>query len=297
MAAAAALQAINDGRLECDPVKGLVPINYNVSDEEGFFGNSGSSPFELAQEQGADYYIFLDFCPKAAVIERLVETGNTVTILDHHKTAKEDAASLSGLPGLDLTFDMTKSGAVMAWDFFHGSNEIPELAKYVQDRDLWQWKMNQTREVMAWLSAVAEQNRPETYLSAISIAEVDMEGVTLVGKMLTAEMDSQIARMASGFRYVEFEEFGRGIIVNAGCYQSEVCQYLYDRHPVAFVIAYHSTRGGDVALSIRSKAGAPQSIDVTTLAKTFGGGGHAHAAGGVASLDEWYEVLSGSEHQ
>jgi oligoribonuclease NrnB/cAMP/cGMP phosphodiesterase (DHH superfamily) len=295
MAAAAALSAIQGGNLQCDPDKGLIPINYNVSTPEEFFSDKEDSPYYLAADQGAEEIIFVDFCPKAATVQQLLAYGIKVVILDHHKSAKEDAEKLEGLEGLDLNFDMNKSGAMMAWDYFRG--EAPKLVHHVQDRDLWQWKLDYTREIMAWLGAWAETNDPQSYLDAILKFEFTENEIIEVGSMLTAQMDSAVQKMASAFRYAEIPGHGRGIVVNAGVYQSEVCEYLYNRHEVPFVVAYAGTRGGQFSLSFRSKQGAAHSLDVTKIAAEFGGGGHANAAGGVAELEVWTEILQGSEHQ
>jgi hypothetical protein len=295
MAAAAALQAIQDGKLDCDPVDGLIPINYNVSTPEEFFSDKKDSPYSLASAQGAEEFIFVDFCPKAGTVTQLIEFGHKVVILDHHKSAMKDAEQLEGLEGLTLSFDMTKSGAMMAWEYFHGS--APTLAHHVQDRDLWSWKMNFTKEIMAWLGCFAETNNPQSYLDAILKFEFESDEAVSCGQMLVQQMNSAVEKLASSFRYANILGYGRGIVVNAGVYQSEVGEYLYDKYEVPFVVSYGATRGGQVSLSFRSKQGAAHSIDVIPLAAEFGGGGHANAAGGVAELEVWTEILQGSEHQ
>lgn len=301
MAAAAALEAIREGRLDCDEKEGLIPIGYNQADWDGFFAEDPKAPYNRAVEQGADQIIFVDFCPKPEVVQDLLSVEIKVVILDHHKTARDDAKQLEGMKGLDLNFDMTKSGARLAWEYFrkggprHGS--VPELALHVEDRDLWTWAMPSTREVIAWLSATCNTNDPNSYLQAVTNFRNSPDRSKDIGEYLCVEMDTQIKKMASSFRYLEIQGYGSGIVVNASCYQSEVCQYLYDRHAVPFVIAYHATRGGEMALSMRSKQGAAHSIDVSQMAKMFEGGGHVNAAGGVCELERWVDFLHGSSHQ
>ncbi len=299
MAAAAALEAIREGRLDCDREKGLIPIGYNQADKEKFFEDGG--PFQKGIDVGAERFFFLDFCPKPDVVNTLLAEGIDVVILDHHKTARDDAAELRGLEGLDLNFDMTKSGARLAWEYFRKGTDaegsVPNLALHVEDRDLWTWAMPKTREVIAWMSASAETNNPDSYSDAIFKFDLYPKDCTKAGEYLCKEMDTQIKKMASSFRHLEIQGYGSGIVVNASCYQSEVCQYLYDRHAVPFVIAYHATRGGEIALSMRSKQGATHSADVSQMAKMFEGGGHVNAAGGVCELERWVDYLHGSSHQ
>lgn len=301
MAAAAAVEAIRDGRLDCDEETGLIPIAYKDATRETFFLEDGKSPFSKAQFYGAQRYIFVDFCPKAQVVEDLIDMGYEVVILDHHKTAQEDVRFLEKLTGLDLNFDMSKSGARMAWEYFRKGSwdegTVPRLVLHVEDRDLWNWEIEGTREAIAWLSAEAVTNSPQSYLDAVHAFAVGPEVCIKAGAYICKEMDAQIKKIAAGFRYLSFEGFGRGIVVNASCYQSEVCQYLYDRHDVPFVIAYHLNQRNEVALSFRSKEGAAHSIDVSSLARNFGGGGHKHASGGVSPLDCWIDNLVASEPQ
>jgi oligoribonuclease NrnB/cAMP/cGMP phosphodiesterase (DHH superfamily) len=301
MAAAAALEAIREGRLDCDEKEGLIPIGYNQSDWDGFFAEDPKAPYQLALAQNVEQIIFVDFCPKPVVVQDLLSVEIKVVILDHHKTARDDAKQLEGMKGLDLIFDMTKSGARLAWEYFRKGVEnpsgIPNLALHVEDRDLWTWAMPRTREVIAWMSASAETNDPASYLLAIYDFSLFPEECIKAGSFLCKEMDTQIKKMASSYRYLEVQGYGGGIVVNASCYQSEVCQYLYDRHEVPFVIAYNATRGGEVALSMRSKQGAAHSVDVSQMAKMFEGGGHVNAAGGVCELERWVDFLHGSSHQ
>lgn len=38
-------------------------------------------------------------------------------------------------------FDMDKSGAALAWEFFFPGKEAPRLIKFVEDQDLWRWEV------------------------------------------------------------------------------------------------------------------------------------------------------------
>ena len=49
---------------------------------------------------------------------------------------------------------MTRSGAGMAWDFFHPMIPRPLFIDYIEDRDLWQWKLPYSREFSAGLKMI-----------------------------------------------------------------------------------------------------------------------------------------------
>lgn len=80
--------------------------------------------------------------------EKLLEmqsNAKSITLLDHHKTAKEK------LSDLDFChFDLSHSGAILSWYYCNGINsEPPMLLKYIEDQDLWKWQMPFAKEVVA----------------------------------------------------------------------------------------------------------------------------------------------------
>ena len=51
--------------------------------------------------------------------------------------------------GLDETF--TNSGVVLAWKYFHPKKSVPKLLQYVEDIDLWRFKLPFSMEIDAFL--------------------------------------------------------------------------------------------------------------------------------------------------
>jgi len=91
-------------------------------------------------EDGAEIYV-LDFSyPRQQLID-LAKRSTLVTVLDHHATAEKDLAGLEMelRSKMDnphkIHFDMTKSGAVLAWEHFFPDVPVPEILAYIQDRD------------------------------------------------------------------------------------------------------------------------------------------------------------------
>ena len=73
--------------------------------------------------------------------------AESLLVLDHHITAQE---ALAGLPY--AYFDLTKSGAVLGWEWAHGQ-PAPWLLQYIQDKDLWTWALPGSREINAALAS------------------------------------------------------------------------------------------------------------------------------------------------
>ena len=75
----------------------------------------GTPPPDVA---GRVVYL-LDFSYPRPIMEQILTTARRTVVLDHHKTAME---ALDGLhqpeTGMDVWFDMNKSGARLTWEWF-----------------------------------------------------------------------------------------------------------------------------------------------------------------------------------
>jgi hypothetical protein len=221
----------------------------------------------LPDPGGAERVYLLDFSAPRAVLDALAGR-HEVRLLDHHKTAAE---ALGDAPY--ATFDMHKSGAVLAWEHFHPAAAVPRLLAYVQDRDLWRFVLPHSREVSAALSSYPMQFEEWQALAERLDAEpqtIVAEGAAILRYLVqqTATVCDEAMWRAVGGHLVP--------VVNATNLASEVGEELLRRHPDApFVASYYDTAQGYRKWSLRSRPG----VDVSAIAQRFGGGGHAQAAG------------------
>lgn len=211
--------------------------------------------------EGATVYI-LDFCYSRPVILNLRERFAELTVIDHHQTAQE------ALEGLDYAiFDNSKSGAVLAWEFFNKGRPLPELLRYVMDTDLWLHRLPRSREVFAALSAYRMDF--ETW-NDLDIARLAEEG----GPILRYQRQ-QVALVCDQARF-ETLAGHRVPVVNAAVFGSEVGAELLKRHPdVPFAAIYFDRGDGIRQWSLRSR----EDFDVSRVAQQFQNGGHRQAAG------------------
>lgn len=102
-------------------------------------------PPQVTLDKNSEVYI-IDFSYTKEILDDVNSKVGKLMVIDHHKTAKE------ALEGVEYAvFDMDKSGAVLAWEYFHNSPP-PELLQYIQDRDLWKWKLENTKHMLNALS-------------------------------------------------------------------------------------------------------------------------------------------------
>jgi hypothetical protein len=211
--------------------------------------------------EGSEVYI-LDFAYSRAEIETLRKRASSLRVIDHHRTAEED------LRGLDYAiFDNEKSGAVMSWEFFHPGEPVPEILRYVMDRDLWLHQLPRSREVFAGLSS---------YPMDFDVwSALDVEKLAEEGTILLRYQKELVSLLCASTRMESLA--GRLVpVVNAPLLGSEVGEELLKRYPEAPFVAVYFDRGdGKRQWSLRSR----EDFDVSEVAGLFQNGGHRQASG------------------
>lgn len=217
----------------------------------------------------------LDFAYPRHVMMALVMETNLV-VLDHHKTAQADLLNLG--PGSDrVKFDMDRSGAGMTWDFFYGSQPRPWLIDYVEDRDLWRYKLSNSREVNAWIGQLAFDF--DVWDATFDQFETANHPHIVDGGVAIIQKIEQYCRETSkNALAVKFDGYTVPMVNAPQVDISELLRYLLIEGPVfkpAFALGWSQWGDGKFHYSLRSDG----DMDVSVLAKKYGGGGHKNAAG------------------
>lgn len=227
-------------------------------------------PLPYEECRGARVFM-LDFCPDTVEdLRRLLDASSELLVLDHHKTAEATLAACQ-LPGkagrFKSVWDGSKSGARLAWEWFFPGEPAPWLVEYAEDRDLWAWKLPLSREVSAGL-----QSYPMTFEQWDSFDRWNFRLLATDGAAILRYQAQLIDRICKNAR--EKDIGGHKILaVNNGTLISEVAGKLAEGRP--FGACWFEAEGKTV-WSLRS---AKDGIDVSEVAKSFGGGGHRNAAG------------------
>ncbi|MDF2143210.1 phosphohydrolase [Paenirhodobacter sp. CAU 1674] len=243
---------------------------------------------------GADV-IIVDFSYKRPVIDAMAEQARSILILDHHKTAEGDLSHLLEPPIQDhpsfnyadllahieadpvenvfAIFDMTRSGAQLAWDYFN-EGARPLLVEYVADRDLWWWSMEDSREINAVIGSHDLNWDAWDDLAARMQADEDIWRMTEEGAAILRAHDKLVEQVADSFRYMIIG--GHRVPVANAPYAlaSDTAGKLAEGNP--FAATYFDGPKGR-AFSLRSRG--DDGLDVAQIAAKFGGGGHRNAAG------------------
>ncbi len=226
--------------------------------------------------EGRDVYL-LDFSYKRMELIKLCDAAKSVTIIDHHVTAQND---LSGLDkeydNLNIVFDMEKSGAVLAWEYFHAVTP-PKLLYYIQDRDLWRFEFKDTNDIYAAL-----MSRPHDFLhwSRLVGSEEKLSLFVKEGKAINRYRSRMIEAYKKRSVISNIAGYKVPVVNCPGAIASDLLGSLAKGRPFA---AGYQDVGTKRNWSLRS---TDDGEDVSRIAEKLGGGGHRNAAGFSVSLDK-----------
>ena len=235
--------------------------------------NPGEGPPDIPE--GVSLYT-VDIAYPPGILNHLAEKCTKVVVLDHHATAQEWYEEYTPPDNVELNIDMNRSGAVIAWEYFHREKKIPELLKYIQDRDLWNWEMTDSEAILLAVDAY-----PYTFGNLDRLVD-DIPRLKTEGQAILKYRNQMLDLQLQSWHYVRFRLDDKEYIVPAvNCslraITSECCHELLQRKPDAeFVVAYRIGSDGTWNYSLRSRG----EFDVAAFAAKYAkGGGHKAAAG------------------
>ncbi|TGY32534.1 DHHA1 domain-containing protein [Stenotrophomonas maltophilia] len=278
-------------------------------DAEFHPGVYGEAPPEVA---GRDL-ILVDFCYPPHVMLALQLVARSILVLDHHKSADadlpdnpliaDDQLTVVRIEGFDrdgdptwrhfqgwveqdkcegipkamiyALFDMERSGAGIAWDFFHPGKARPALIDHVEDRDLWRFALHGTREIQAAVFSHPYRFEVWDQLMEAPTFELYQQGLCIERKHHkdVAELVGVAKRqMVIGHYDVPVASLPYTLASDAG-------HLMAQGQP--FAACYYDKAAGRV-FSLRS---TDDGVDVSEVAALYGGGGHARAAGFTVPRD------------
>ena len=252
-------------------------------DDAHYVAHGHDDSVDASRHEGDDV-VFVDIAPPNEMLMSLADVCARVTVLDHHISSQtrynSDGRMVDDVEsqGHHIVFDLDHSGAVLAWNHFSGGQQAPDLLLYVEDQDLWNWKLPRSEEVNA---AIASYPRRFDVWSAL--AERDAEELAREGEPIVRANRVEVERILSSAHPVVIGT-GRIEAVNSTANRSSVGHELAVRarfgQPWGCV---YRVVGSRVDASLYSVG----ELDVSVVAATFGGGGHRNAAGFSVPLERW----------
>jgi oligoribonuclease NrnB/cAMP/cGMP phosphodiesterase (DHH superfamily) len=220
----------------------------------------------------------------------LARSGSRIFWIDHHRTAvsRADAPEFN-VPFADRVLSEKYSAARLTFDYLEQMaqqwgdaekarifDKFSPFAAIADDHDRW---IHQIPESADWALAVQTLGGVESYRELIRLNEPVMSRklrLALESGRKAMDKSLEVARTTMVDR-----ELDNGLRVRSACcigYSSEVASKLYEGQSRT-VIALFDLR----SLGVSLRRSADCDVDLSELARYFGGGGHAAAAGFAVS--------------
>jgi oligoribonuclease NrnB/cAMP/cGMP phosphodiesterase (DHH superfamily) len=229
-------------------------------------------PWDLVEQ--AEQVIVTDFSFPVADMRRLAE-GRELVWIDHHKSAIAEFAGIADhWPGIR---DVSEAACVLTWRYFFPQRPVPKAVILVGDRDTWRWAEKDTGPFneslhshdhhannAAFWKPLLEDDDPSTLEKMIEegiwLREIKLRKVDRTMKARSFEVRFE------GYRTLAVNTRGSGDVGNYG----RDCGY-------EIVYAYvDEMRVGGLTTVVTLYS---NQVDVSVVARRYGGGGHAGAAG------------------
>lgn len=231
---------------------------------------------------GRDVYL-VDFSYPMDKLETLLESAASVTIIDHHLTAMNDLKDFEH-PKLTKFLAKEHSGAVLAWKFWYPDLPTPVVLNFIEDRDLWIKAYGDTTEaICAYLYAIDFE--VDTWVRFLDTQYWCMQEQKIIaaGEVLLLQERKRVVSLSKNPRWLWIGGYQVPAVNCNAYYASEVGHVLGEGK--VFAATYFDIEDKRI-FSLRS---ADTGLDVSAIARQYGGGGHFHAAGFAVSREEVVE--------
>lgn len=217
---------------------------------------------------GKEVYM-LDFTYEKKYLSNFVSKNKKVVAIDHHITNE-------GLMNMatEHLYNISHSGAVLAWTYFHPDKKIPKILEYVEDSDIGKFKLPFIKELWMYIDLFDFNFNVWNKLAGDFEDADKLEEYIKIGGVLLKYRDRTVERLISVHaKPVNFKGF-TAYAVNSRAFHSEVGMRLAERFPPVAIV-WGEESDSRIHISLRSDG----TVDVSQIAAEFGGGGHKKAAG------------------
>lgn len=278
------------------------PLAQNVELHEVQYGQP--VPLDASALTKNDTVFILDFSYKADVLTQMAQLVGKLVVLDHHKGAANELLglheNLQSFGDVLIHFDMSKSGALLAWEYFNPGTEAPYPCLLVNDRDMWSFQYgDETRSLECYIRAFGrpssmqwwdklhnedneQEEDSEYFLHVMQKGFVCLEyerGV--LGKFVRNPRNWKIIPVRVGD-----QTYKAAVYEGMGVLHSELAEKFYTTKDVDFTLEWRRKEHEKLVFSLRSPT-----MDVSELARQYGGNGHKAAAGFSMKLEEGFAFV------
>ena len=231
------------------------------------------TPIPWEKVEQADRVIVVDFSfPKEDML-RLADECTFIWI-DHHKSAMLDFAEVGR--NWDGIRDISEAACVLTWKYFFPKKPVPYAVILIGDRDIWRWAEKDTG---AFNESLYNQNHlvdnDDLWVPLFENNQGTLDRMIKEGAWLR-EISLKRVDSLMGARSFEVRfERCKTLVVN-GSSSGDIGEYGRSRGYDIVYCYVDEMQPNGLATKVTLYS---NKVDVSVIAKKFGGGGHAGAAG------------------
>ena len=229
--------------------------------------------------------IFVDITPSVESLRVLLQTTPNITILDHHKT------SISSLAEANLVFpgklDDTGLGACkLVWEYYYPEHPLPKSVLWIAEHDVW--KNTPTNKFFHFgLGLQNTYPTNPTWDKLFDDHHPIIEQVLEAGKIIQTYLVHWYKTLVKVYGIPgKIRHLGTysAMVLNQGAVNSFVFDSVITQYDVFVRVVKGKDDGWRCSITTEK-----DDIDVSEIAKKFGGGGHKKAAGfRVDKLEDFF---------
>jgi len=251
-------------------------IVYNLYCDNGIFIEVDYKDIiDVNAIQSDEEIIIVDFSFKPDVMEKVLEKTKRVIWIDHHVTAKE-YPYIGNVGGLRDFENKSRSGCELTWEYFCGEENVPDVVRLIGDYDKWALKYKPD-SFNFYEGLKLENTNPKALiwknLFDKTFGSQWTQDIIEHGKTAVIYRNNYCNDMCKEYGYeVEFEGH-KGFATNIYRFGSQGFGERFSKYDFCISYIYD---GKQFIISIYS-----ENIDISAIAKKYGGGGHLNAAGWI----------------
>lgn len=226
-----------------------------------------------------DFVAVVDFSFKPEIMAEVRKIATHVMWCDHHVTAKD--YGYDDVDGFRDFSDKGLSGCECTWKACFPIIPIPRFCELLGDYDAWRLKFQpecfEYYEGLKLLNTDPSENY--SLWDALYDGSASVNQIIESGKTAIQYRDNYCSEIAKAFGYETEIDGLKAYAMNAYRFGSKQFGERFRQYPVCLAYIHD---GKKFTVSLYS-----ESVDVSAIAKLYGGGGHKGAAGFVSEKLPW----------
>lgn len=248
-------------------------VRYALGNDIKFYEVNYSSELPLNLIKKNEDIIIVDFSLSDDDMKKIEEVTSNITWIDHHKSAER--YYYQHLKGLRNFKDKAKAACELCWEFYFPDSEIPRAIELLGDYDKFALKFDpdcfEFHEGMKLKDTSPESDMWSEFFSCYASDKINE--TCMIGKYCIKYRDIYYQEMMEKVGYESSYKGKNLYVANLQGFGSPPFGDKIDKYDI---IVSYIMNGKSTSVSLYSKK---SDVDVSEIAKSFGGGGHKGAAG------------------